>query len=147
MNARDRRNDPPSIVGFLAARIDEDEADATTACSGESPYWLHHIESGLVHADTWCLNNGLNEWVADCLTDAGPHIARHDPARTLREVTAKRAILNEYRNLTQTMARDREKNPWFVDDDTYAAEAALRKVVTALAAVYADHPDYDQSWG
>jgi hypothetical protein len=50
------------------------------------------------------------------------HEMRHDPARVLREVEAGRKILGRSR---------------YVGDD-YATRC--------LAAVYADHPDYDEAW-
>jgi hypothetical protein len=64
--------------------------------------------------------------------DDARHFARWDPARVLREVDAKRRIL-----ALQDPA-ECEPGPYY----WLAANAALR----ALAAVYADHPDYDPKW-
>lgn len=54
--------------------------------------------------------------------------------RMLREVEAKRAILElAWHN--------------FGDDDyAWGMEEAKRQVLVLMAAVYADHPDYDPSW-
>lgn len=53
------------------------------------------------------------------------HIARHDPARVLAEVQAKRGILDLINQRGDDMS-------------VYY----LRR----LALVYADHPDYDEAW-
>ena len=52
------------------------------------------------------------------------HIACHDPARVLREVAAKRAMLEDL-------------------DLTYPDAVHLRKL---LAAAWSDHPDYQRDW-
>ena len=55
------------------------------------------------------------------------HIARHDPARVLREVEAKRAILAL-----------REASP--------VGSPVLTFALCHLAAVYSGHTDYDPAW-
>jgi hypothetical protein len=59
------------------------------------------------------------------------HIARHDPARVLRQCTAVRAVIAELLRREAT------------GDD---ADPSVRDLARELAAVYADHPDYDASW-
>lgn len=48
-----------------------------------------------------------------------------DPARVLAECEAKRVAVD-----------------WYLNDDATVMEATIR----ALAAVYADHPDYREEW-
>lgn len=60
-----------TLVEFLAARLDDDEAVAQRAAR-------------------W--NEGCRDWATDGEPD-WEHIARHDPARVLREVEAKRRIV------------------------------------------------------
>jgi hypothetical protein len=55
------------------------------------------------------------------------HIARHDPARVLREVEAKRAIVAAVA-------------------ESPGEATGLGVAMLHLAAVYADHPDYRQEW-
>lgn len=62
-------------------------------------------------------------------TTVGAHIIRHDPARVLREVEAKRKVVDRYAWLRE-------------HGDTGDA----RWVLPLLAAVYADHPDYRPEW-
>ena len=62
------------------------------------------------------------------------HIARHDPTRVLRECEAKRRIV---------------ENAPFTWDDGSNRSAGIehwRLTCRILAAVYADHPDYDEAW-
>lgn len=102
-----------TLVEFLRTRLDEDEAAARA--------WLP-----FGNPDEAARN----------------HIARHDPARVLAEVEAKRRILYEHRddgygdclgcgmNALEEMCREIDDCP----------------TLLALAAVYATHPDYQAEW-
>jgi hypothetical protein len=57
------------------------------------------------------------------------HITRHDPARVLAECAAKRNIVRKFDCAAFT-------------ESSRPQEFLLR----ALAAVYADHPDYREEW-
>ena len=115
------------LVAFLRARLDEDEAAAKT---GSQPEWksdgpyLGWVTGGIAAQFKWS-------------TDAA-HAARHDPARVLREVAAKRAILAEYLRLAGIEPDDYPEDP--------AAVAASERDVRILAAVWSDHPDYRREW-
>lgn len=127
-----------TIVEFLEARLAEDEADALAHHPGERT-WIY--DDGRLWADREARRRGMHTVAARQIV-RGPritltssvapdapslrHIARHDPARVLREVEAKRQII-------ATMAADEET-------DQHAAE-----VLAVLASVYADHPDHDQA--
>lgn len=63
-------------------------------------------------------------------TAVGAHIARHDPARVLREVEAKRRIVDEC-----------EASPLQVD-----GYGPLGFVLRYFAAIHDQHPDYDPAW-
>jgi hypothetical protein len=101
------------LVEFLTARLDEDEAAARA--------WLP---------------------IGNPDAAAREHIARHDPARVLREVEAKRAILAMW----QEPETDRYLPTGEVVAQVAAADA-IDSVVRELNAVYSDHPDYDEAWG
>ena len=76
-----------------------------------------------------------------CLWDAtADHIARHDPARVLADVAAKRAIVDGHKMLV--WARGDDEAPFTLKDREYM----LRCVLKRLAAVWAGHPDYDERW-
>jgi hypothetical protein len=117
-------------VEFLRARLDEDEQTARAIQwdgSGNSLDW------GLPASAT--VDIGGDDFYAGDRTVAS-HIARHDPARVLREVEAKRAFVKEYERYRAE--RRRAMNGW----DT----SELSPIIAALASVYADHPDYQQEW-
>jgi Family of unknown function (DUF6221) len=119
------------LVAFLSARLDEDEGKARLAAreggtwKQEDPErWPGRIVSlgGVVVYDELAPDDYQAE-----------HIARHDPARVLREVEAKRAILELYEAAVE-------------HDDTSLGVATLRTVVKTLAKVWREHPDYDPAW-
>lgn len=71
-------------------------------------------------------------------TAVGGHIARHDPARVLAEVEAKRKLLTEYAEVRQNEGADYEwAGGW---------ASGLGKAVALMALPYADHPDYRDTW-
>ena len=109
-----KTTDPPSIEEFISARLDEDEAAARKAA--DFPY--DHPSDAPWIAMQLKVQRGI------AMTfDA--HFARHDPARVLREVAAKRRALSRYLN-----------------DD----EMVMWPVIVAIAAIYSDHPDYREDW-
>lgn len=118
------------IVEFLHARLDEDEFDARRAFLATMPgtenwrsdghqVWSHHSPPTLVVKHTW--------------PHESDHIARHDPARALRDVEAKRAIIANCIAV-----------PKYSDDIT--ATTTARGTLSDLATVYSDHPDYQEDW-
>lgn len=150
-----------SIIEFLRARLAEDEAVARAAIVPEHtgeyhphpPFaeWVYHPGGEVEYANSshdvplhggrmgtsgpayvTMDHEGLLPSVED---DVGPHIARHDPARVLREVESKRRIVDwecRYRTTVEKRGED-----W-----AHRATGPLR----ALASVYADHPDYRDEW-
>ncbi|MFG1847793.1 DUF6221 family protein [Micromonospora carbonacea] len=89
------------LVNFLRAQLDDDEQVARAAIS---PPWIHHIApdpSGPDHTLLMASRVISAGHAADDLlwpADA-EHIARHDPARVLAEVDAKRQLLDGIMNL------------------------------------------------
>jgi hypothetical protein len=125
-----------TLTEFLLARLAEDEEVAREASADP---WTH-VHEGLqggeviragavrvarVYANTWS-----NGYVPDCENAA--HIARHDPARVLAEVEAKRAVVAE------RLFYDR--------DPDYELTILGERILAALALPYAGHPDYQPEW-
>jgi len=118
------------LVRFLRAQLDEDESVARAAAGRLS---------------------GDDEWV---------HIARWDPARVLREVEAKRRIVDGHRyEISSETAYDDYDDVsdsyrrvvhhtvtcaicgWASDDRTSGC-----MTLRLLALAHADHPDYRLEW-
>jgi hypothetical protein len=100
------------LVRFLLARLDDDE----TAARG-------HMRGG-----------GILPF--ESIGQAADHGARHGPLRVLREVAAKRSMVQMWLSRSRT-ERDRTGAG---RPDVAAA------MVVAMAAVYAEHADFDPSW-
>jgi hypothetical protein len=127
------------LVAFITARLDEDEATALDALHpdavspgvwmtehhGDDPPTCHIAEDRAGHY--WSVAH-------DVFVPNAEHIARHDPARVLREVAAKRRIL----------AAAAEYSPELEHGDN--GEWAFDLVVRELAAAWSDHPDYRAEW-
>ena len=142
------------LTAFLKTRLDEDEAAAVAAA---------HDSARLAGRGTWSTELGTivtdaedPDWAICDLTPfvddecLARHIARHDPARVLREVAAKRAILAQH--------------GWFIPDvgwskgerccnccgagmdDVYLTAPWPCETVKALAAIWSYHPDYREEW-
>ncbi len=133
-----------NIVDFIEARIDEDEAAAQAATVGGGPKWAAAGEPGesgdLIDAE----HGGFVAWNRDEHAfqnhEDAVHIARHDPARVLRDCEAKRAIVQLYRDawVQSTTGRGSREKAGAV----FVIQAAL----FALAGAYSDHPNYREEW-
>jgi hypothetical protein len=158
-----------SIVDFLRERLAEDEAAASRAAAVSSPQWidngslLMYLDDGKPpFAESFASVDNYRQ------DEALVHAARHDPARVLREVSAKRAVMERHRLATELEMQSRfpaaeEERRFYpgylpcvgcgddggqggwkpefnVDDINNCPE--LRD----LAAVYSDHPDYNPAW-
>jgi hypothetical protein len=110
----------PTLVEFLTARLDEDEAVAREI---PKPYvsgnWIVEdtFYEGMILVD----RHGVAEE-----NETTRHMTRWSPARVLADVKAKRAIVEDFVAM------------WF--------DADLHPAVKRLAAVYSDHPDYRREW-
>ncbi|MDX2550101.1 DUF6221 family protein [Streptomyces stelliscabiei] len=143
------------LVEFLRARLDEDEATAEAArrqvaeraCpppqvdewAARAGHWgvVPWLYSGRAEAD-------LAQWGrVEIATLAMDYIARHDPARVLAEVEAKRRILDD---VVPTMQSDelRIAGEWGVGSDP--VREASDDLLSLLALPYVDHPDYREEW-
>lgn len=128
-----------TLAAFLAARLDDDEEAALDAAG-----WT---KAGTERAPGRWSRFGIasvkdDEGRTVIYSDAGQvdpsvadHAARHDPARVLADVAAKRAVLDSVDVLVRgEVAPD------------IAREVGLTDILRHLAAVYSDAPDYDERW-
>lgn len=127
-----------TLTEFLLARIAEDEG---LARSCEVIHWRSWVEgrdgrgadSALfmnVHKADGSAFVDVYGWPTDETQD---HAARHDPARVLAECKAKREIVHLH---DAVQYGDFDADAW----------TAMKDALRSLAAVYADHPDYQQEW-
>ncbi|MFB4276051.1 DUF6221 family protein [Nonomuraea sp. MTCD27] len=123
------------LVAFLNARLSEDAALARAVDDRSEPWdgqWTAD-ESGnaLRTVNGHVLVYGHNHPLKPGLVD---HMARHDPARVLREVDAKRLILAEH-------------EPVFEGAECPACVyRSPCTTLSLLALPYDDHTDYREEW-
>lgn len=123
------------LLAFISARLDEDQALAEGALmNGRSAEWEIDDGGDVQRVDTQGAGNAyvaVGPWDTSVYRGDAAHIVRHDPARVLRDVEAKRKILADYEGTRAITG----------DDDEYVAGLGL--ALSALATVWSDHPDYD----
>lgn len=119
------------LIAFLNARLDEDEAAANAGARRVGMPW--HAEpqpgapGGLVIDELGLVASTGGRYAAE-------HIARHDPARVLREVAAKRAILAAYLS---------ERENEFLGGGYCEG---LEEAVKIIAATWSGHEGYQPRW-
>lgn len=139
------------LVQFLRARYDEEHLLAIEAGDGSPAQWTYAPEL------TWNGPEGPREAVVDFQGSAmgyvavvdpvhgehgtwqARHIARHDPARVLAEVDAKRRILDSY--LPDATSVDEQ-----INEEWRAGSALADDLLHLLALPYVDHTDYQDDW-
>lgn len=158
------------LIAFLTARLDEDEE---TARATSRPAWRNwyaepwydaeFLEDGrTVRADLHgAMGAGGFTSRGALPTVMADHITRHDPARVLREVEAKRVILAAHKPYVSSPdPEDPEDDAGLLvydlcavcvtDKDGYAENWPMDPwpclPLRAIAAVWSDHPDYRPEW-
>lgn len=146
------------IVAFIEARLGEDEAVAAAAFNSQSMWqnnsktWEAH-DTGNVYLPSDPHPFVVGSWDSD-LHEIGIHIARHDPARVLRQVAAMRKIVERYELLSKRLDQFRRQalNGTFSERDRFRRHTTgircneARKTVKAFASVWSDHEDYREEW-
>lgn len=137
------------LVAFVEARLAEDEAAAEGVTAGPWRYnpdkmWNlpgQHFGEEFIAAGPLdrpiCVAATGDADDPQSMTDAA-FIARHDPARVLREVEAKRRLLKEYREAQAYYTANRSAPAGEVQ--------GLWTAVQLLAAPFADHADFRTDW-
>jgi hypothetical protein len=182
-----------TLIEFLRARIDEDEAAALAAVDPECPgtHWqwvTTETDTPVAHGDLdeaqehqkvalrtvehvdyppetgyGSLPAFLIVYTEEVHAGAGEHVTRHDPARVLSEVTAKRALLEDI-NAEKHLVVDGD--PYFTCNaateerdggESWAREKwgtacgcgrddRVERRLKLLAAPYSDHPEFRKEW-
>jgi hypothetical protein len=134
------------LLAFLRARLDEDEQAARDAmwCEDAGTWRTEPTPYGTRGAaQRWYIEDSLEDGVVSHVDpqasdDEGVarHIVRHDPARVLREVEAKRRLLEQFRLRGDSVRRTVQPATGGVWDD----------LLRMFALPYADHNDYREKW-
>ena len=127
------------LVQWLGAQLDEDQRIAEAARGQLEGRWSHDasIPNGYVYDE----RGGTVVYDESAPSpEEAEHIAAHDPARVLREIEAKRAIVARYERAME----NRRAHP--KDLASAGALLALHGVVELLALPYADRPGYRGEW-
>ena len=111
-----------TLEEFLAARLSDDEAIARAVTDDD---WGRGDE---------CVRL---EW-EDLPDSAFRHAKRHDPAHVLRQAGAGRKILAEHKAVVRLAE--------LTEQELGSLGRYREWVLKNLAAVYSDHPDYDEAW-
>lgn len=137
--------DTTTLIAFLRARLDEDEAVARAASGSDwddmvpsQPFVIFGVEAYRKRKTQTTV--GAVASVARAEDRA--HIVRHDPARALREVETKRRIVDAYAEVAEFYRPDPDERYETADGHV----AALHGAVRDLASIYGDHPDYREDW-
>lgn len=121
------------IIEFGYARLDEEEAAANAGARRVGMPWRAEPQpgtsGGLVIDNLGLVGSTGGRYAAE-------HIARNDPARVLRDIEGKRAILVEHLNYGGSCRICINWPP-----DPYPC-----RTVRLLIARWDDHPGYDQGW-
>lgn len=122
-----------NIVDFIEARITEDERIAHEAASVDGEHWTEEDPFGGDSPDR-VEGSGDTAVGYDMFEKVPPHIARHDPARVLRQCASLRQIVEDIQELVE----DGEA-PTLVHATTVWRLAPV-------AAIWSDHPDFREGW-
>ena len=118
-----------TIVEFLEARLAEDEMTANAAIEDAADWHVLYSYRDIKDGD------GHYVVLADSnypTVGQAAHIARHDPARVLRQCEAARAVIAEFLRLDAL--------------GDLPGRSATENSLKQLASVHRDHPDFDPTW-
>lgn len=115
------------LIAFLRARLDEDEEAALGAKGSTSGRWTQNDGPP---EDIVLYDKSGKLTVGQAL-----HIARHDPARVLAEIEAKRDLL-------RLIEGSHDYEPIFLS----GVSARMVQTLRLFALAYAGHPDYQPDW-
>ncbi|MFI8439905.1 DUF6221 family protein [Streptomyces rochei] len=138
------------LVQWLRAQLDEDERIARAAGGAA---WEELPVSGWVHTSPLPSSEwqppGYDHHVASApVVEDRAHIVANDPARVLREVDAKRKIIDQCTYWNERATSEAVDPPKFPQPglDLGLLLDAMNPVLRLLAEPYADRPGYREEW-
>ncbi|MEV8124094.1 DUF6221 family protein [Streptomyces sp. NPDC085944] len=132
------------FLQWLREQLDDDERTARAV--GSEQWHPRYVDSANDQPDTATVSlpDGSDVAVMERYSYAdAEHIARHDPARVLAEVEAKRGVLRQYIDL-----REQVRNPVSAENRSRARalQGEIGDILRLLALPYADRPGYRDEW-
>lgn len=125
------------IVAFITARLDEDELAALAA---PGPQWDGGDGYlGVVDGQDLVWGNHTEGYID---AEASTHIARHDPARVLRDVEANRRLLD----LHGQSEPDGHDGSGYRFACSHCDQTVPCASLRLLGAPYSDHPGWREEW-
>jgi hypothetical protein len=147
------------LVAWLREQIDEDERAARAASPGGWTYGdVDSVAGGSLYDETRMIGSLHYEQPRDHdgsivrhllshEADAnGQHIARHDPARVLAEVAAKRELLLAYNSAVIDEGLFHRQTDSVAYHQAVARMSAWTYVVQQLAQPYVGRPGWRKEW-
>lgn len=146
-----------TLADWLSARLDEDEAVARAATAGPWRYDAMKVNSVDRQESVFAGEAGMR---ATTVASTGPeddrqsmvdaaHISRHDPARVLAEVAAKRAIVDQAYGTAATIDGEWgccHEPAQIKRGECPSTDMSVDPYLRHLASVYADHEGYREEW-
>lgn len=140
------------FASWLRAQLDADEATARAVEDNSAPWdgqWKADGPDCLRTYNDWVLFYGHTHPLAPGLVN---HVARHDPARVLADIAAKRRAIGNHQadgnGCCRTCAH--WTSDWVdghkVDRLAYEGVRAPCLTLRLLGLAYADRAGYDESW-
>jgi hypothetical protein len=123
------------LVQWLRAQLDEDERTARAATLG--PWMQSGIGDYGWTVDFGCPGTGVETANTEQGLADVDFIAAHNPARVLREIDAKRQVIEQYESIG---------SPPPGEIGTELSRAELGRVLRLLALPYEDRPGYREEW-
>ena len=137
------------LVQWLRDQLDEDERIAR-ATTDRQPYdeWdaVGDDREGDTARSFWSVVKIARMERTPAARDLAVHIAAHDPARVLREIEAKRRVLDECAYWNEKLnqeAIDQPKHPYPCLGEILDA---VNPILRALALPYEDRPGFREEW-
>ncbi|WP_405549706.1 DUF6221 family protein [Streptomyces microflavus] len=132
------------LLQFLHDRLTEDEQAAHAATwDDQSGTWTARPPRASYERYTvvdYCDDGVVAVTPENADADGvGQHVARHDPDRVLREVEAKRHILDSH--IPDAASADEQ-----INEEWRSGSALADDLLRLLALPYVDHPDYKDAW-
>jgi hypothetical protein len=134
------------LAAWIRAQLDEDERMATDGGRLRGDSWTA-VERARPTTVLWDVVGSGRGQVAEAMAWEAQHIARHDPARTVREVDAKRRIVSLHEGRIPDV--DGSDHCWIcVQDPSTAIDPDPWPCTTLrlLALPYADREGFREEW-